>query len=278
NPSVRPPFDWWVGPVSGGRAVKTGAAGVIESNGLELLSGNVAGPTNLTGPTSWKGEHIIFSAQCGDTTNLWQVAINPRTWKVNHAPERLTSGAGQEVDPSVSADGRLVFATTQERLNLWLLPMDANSGKVTGRPRPLTQSADDNARPSLSSDGRTLVFESGRSGNVDIWIRDMDSGKERALTATPWNETHPAISPDGSTVLYASPNGINVVSTANGVAEKICDCGMPMGWSPDGRSIYYYYWGSTSRYGSIDLTTRQRVEVIHHEKYNLHMLRFFPDG
>jgi hypothetical protein len=46
---------------------------------------------------------------------------------------------------------------------------------------------------------------------------------------------------------------IHVLSTGSGVAEKICDdCGMPMGWSPDGKSIYYYYWGSAARYGSID--------------------------
>jgi hypothetical protein len=69
------------------------------------------------------------------------------------------------------------------------------------------------------------------------------------------------------------------VSTATGLHEKICeDCGTPMGWSPDGRRILYYYWQSAARYGSIDIVARNRVEVIHHPKYNLHMMRFFPDG
>ena len=275
NPSGLPPFDWWVAPSQGGRVVKTGAMGVIQSNGLTLLS------AKLAGPASWNGNHIIFYAQTGDTNNLWQVAINPKTWQVEHAPERLTTGAGQEVDPSVSADGQLVFATTDERLNLWIIPLDANSGRAMGKQQALTQSAASSARPSLSSDGRTLVFESARSGNVDIWMRDMDSGKERALTTTAWDETHRSINPDGSKVVYASEDGptpvIQVLSTGSGVAEKICDdCGIPMGWSPDGRSIYYYYWGSASRYGSIDLATRQRVEIVHHQKYNLHMVGSFP--
>ena len=38
------------------------------------------------------------------------------------------------------------------------------------------------------------------------------------------------------------------------------------------------FWGSPARYGSIDLATRQRMEIVHHPKYNLHMVRFFPDG
>ena len=37
NPSGLPPFDWWVAPAQGGHAVKTGAMGVIESNGLTAV-------------------------------------------------------------------------------------------------------------------------------------------------------------------------------------------------------------------------------------------------
>jgi Tol biopolymer transport system component len=275
SPSGRPPFDWWIVPVEGGAAVKTGASGLIESNGLQLVSGK------LNGPASWKGNRILFYAHSGNTSNLWRLTIDPNTWQANGL-ERLTTGADREVDPSVSSDGRLVFATTDERLNLWTLPMDARNGKTTGLPQPLTQSAAGNARPSLSADGRKLVFESARSGNVDVWIRDMATGAERALTATPWNETHPAITADGSKVVYASAAGakpeIYVQSTAGGVAEKICeDCGTPMGWSPDGRSIFYYYWQTASRYGSIIQASRERSDLIHHQ-YNLHMMRYFPDG
>ena len=50
-----------------------------------------------------------------------------------------------------------------------------------------------------------------------------------------------------------------------------------MGWSPDGRRLLYF-WGSPIRWSSIDAVTRQRVDVIHHQKYNLHMVRMSPDG
>ena len=50
-----------------------------------------------------------------------------------------------------------------------------------------------------------------------------------------------------------------------------------MGWSPDGRKIFYA-WGKPTQWSSIDAVTRQRVDVIHSEKYNLHMLRQSADG
>jgi len=50
-----------------------------------------------------------------------------------------------------------------------------------------------------------------------------------------------------------------------------------MGWSPDGRRIFFAM-GSPVRRKSIDAVTRQQVDVIRHEKYNIHMLRQSPDG
>ena len=47
--------------------------------------------------------------------------------------------------------------------------------------------------PSISVDGRKLAFLSNRSGNTDVWLRDMTSGKEIAVTATPGNESHPRL-------------------------------------------------------------------------------------
>jgi serine/threonine protein kinase len=271
-------FDWWVVRAEGGEATKSGAVAEFERKGFRFLL-----PSITASPSRWIGNHIIFFSRLGDSTNLWQVAIKPKTWQIQDAPERLTTGAGQEIDPSLAADGHLVFATTDQRLNLWTLPIDANSGKAIGQLQPLTQLGANSMRPSLSADGKKLVFESDRTGNVDIWLRDMDSGKERALTATPWDETHPSISADGSKVLYGSENGpnpvIHVLTLGTGVAERVCDdCGIPMGWSPDGRTILYYYGRLPTRYGSIDVVTGKRGEVIHHPKYDLHMLRYFPGG
>jgi len=67
----------------------------------------------------------------------------------------------------------------------WTLPAVLNGGRVSGPLQQLTRLGTSTVRPALSSDGRKLVFLSDRSGKGEIWLRDMESGKETALTATP---------------------------------------------------------------------------------------------
>lgn len=160
--------------------------------------------------------------------------------------------------------------------------MQANQGRVVGGPQRLTMDAADDFRPSVSSDGKKLVFGSSRSGNWDVWIRDMDTGKETALTATPWDETHAKITPDGSKVTYGVREtqkvSIYVVAASGGMAEKVCeDCGLPLDWSPDGQKILFY-WGEPVRYTAIDPASRQRHDVIHHPKHTIHRALYSPDG
>jgi len=229
-------------------------------------------------PDAWNGDRIVFSASLADSTDLWQIAIAPKTCQIKATPQPLTTGANRQFGPSFAADGRMVFATVDQRLDLWTLPIDANLGKALGKPQPLARTGANSLRPSLSTNGKRLAFLSNKSGNLDVWLRAMDSGKETALTATPWDEGHPWIAPDGSKVAYASWEAQNpvvyVLALGAAAAEKLCD-GIPYGWSPDSRRVLYY---KEEAYRSIDVVTRQRADVIRHEKYNLHRAQFSPDG
>ena len=143
--------DWWVAPMEGGQAVKTGAFEAFKGSGLDRWN-----PTTLmTGaaelaPAVWAEHFIVFTAGLGDTTNLWKILINPRTFSIKDPPERLTTGTERELRPSLTADGRLVFATIDPHLDLWTLALDADRGKITGNPQQLTRSGPDNKRPCLS--------------------------------------------------------------------------------------------------------------------------------
>jgi Tol biopolymer transport system component len=169
-----------------------------------------------------------------------------------------------------------------QHLDLWTLPIAANLGKVLGKPEPLTHTAANSFRPSLSVDGKRLVFLSNRSGNSDVWLKDMVSGNEAALTATPWDESHAWIAADGSKVAYASWEKQNPVIyfislDAGGKptpAVRLCE-GQPFGWSQDGKRILYF---GGHGYRSIDVVTRQQNDVMPFEKHNLHRAQFSPDG
>jgi len=62
--------------------------------------------------------------------------------------------------------------------------------------------------PSVSRDGAKLVFTSERFGNRDVWIKDLKTGREAALTSTPLDEAwllFPPMEPGWRTPSPGSP-------------------------------------------------------------------------
>jgi WD40-like Beta Propeller Repeat len=237
-------------------------------------------------PASWlngpKGDAIIFSDGSEDTSNLWQVGISPGTWQVIGAPERLTFGTGLEVDPSSAGNSQIVFASLIANCDIWSLPMDANRAKAQGVPVRVVESAALDIHPSLSADGKKLVFNSNRSGHPDVWIKNMVTGKETALTDDPLNEDRTLLSPDGSKVAYQTLEGGNtnyyLIDSSAGPARKICDnCGGSLlGWLARGTEILYW-WGRPIRFGLLDVASGKRQLVLQHPQYELHRGQVAPD-
>jgi eukaryotic-like serine/threonine-protein kinase len=277
--------DWWVTPLNGGKAIKTGAFDRFSTLGL----------SDFVFPSTWAaaGNRVVFSAGFGDSANLWQVGISPRTWQVTSTPERLTSGAGLEDQPCAAADGRLVFSSLTYNMNIWSLPLDASQGKVTGELKRVTQNAALDKAFDLSADGRKVVFLSTRFGNWDVWCKDLDSGKENQLTFTPTKEEGwPQMTADGSKISYHVSEKekavMYVISAGGGMAEKLCEecCEQgPWNWSSDGRWFLYPSGRerSASRpsaslmVGLLNLATEKETALLRHEQYDLFQGYFSPD-
>jgi serine/threonine protein kinase len=283
--------DWWVVPAGGGPAVPTGAFEALRRAGFKLEEDDAPVPA----PGAWLDNSVIFSGQVRDSRNLWRLAISRETWKATGAPERLTFGTNVEAAPTVAvvSEGggrsiRLAFASLVFTLNIYDLPVDANRGEVlANEPRRLTSSAYD-VQSSLSADGKRLAFVSTRSGNRDIWLKDLESGKETALTFTSIHEFGPAISPDGSKVGYAVvendrwdffllPIGRD---GKPGLPERVCeDCPRVWDFSSDGKRLLFGYEVGVARMsiGLFDLESRQKTELIKHPQRFLARARFSPD-
>jgi Tol biopolymer transport system component len=129
-----------------------------------------------------------------------------------------------------------------------------------------------------------LAYLSNRSGNVDVWLRNITTGKEIAVTATPGDESHPRLTRDGTKLCYgARERGKPVIYVASaaakpGLPERICDdCGFPMDWSPDGKSVVY--WGADPiRWFTIDVSTRETAEVLPRVDHQIHNVQYSPEG
>src|SRR5258708_39337939 len=102
-------------------------------------------------------------------------------WPRAEGKHRVTAGdaatLAQPLYMSLSPDGsELVYTVGEEKSELWLI--DTRPGSHPGR---LARGS----IPKLSPDGRQLAFYSTQSGVLQLWIRDMVSGRSRQVTRLP---------------------------------------------------------------------------------------------
>jgi Tol biopolymer transport system component len=274
-------LDWWVAPMDGGEAKRTGASESWSQTDLQPV---LPIPTRGVAGTAWveNPDRIVFAGQSGDTTNLYQMSLSPGTWRVEGPPQRLTQGVS-ESQPSIAADGRIAYASIDINFDIWSIPIDANSGKLIGEPETVEDSAADELQPTVSADGKRLAFSMRRSGNLDVWVRDNVAGRSSALVVTPeLEEWRTLLSPDGSTVAFArGPYGnseLFVVPFEGGAEEKLVEgVATIISWSADSKRVLYANRGLAT-WNTVDVETRDVVRLLDNPGNRIHSPKLSPDG
>jgi serine/threonine protein kinase len=95
--------------------------------------------------------------------------------------------------------------------------------------------------PAASPDGKTIAFVSSRDGTSKIWLRQLGTADEAALTEG--NDHAPRFSPDGATLLFARYDrgtwALYRVPILGGPPRKVLDQAVAGDWSPDGVRIAF---------------------------------------
>lgn len=229
-------LDWWVTPVDGGPVIKTGAYALLRKHVIDVKR------SYLLQPYAWYRGNLLFSAQIGENINIWSLPISERSWLAAGQPRQVTFGSGQELRPIVSPGGVLVFASDHQKNNLFSYSVNPTDGTATGAPREMTRNSVLNYFQSPSPDGRKLAYISNRSGDWELWLRDLDSNQETLALRSADKIYSPVFSPDGTTIafLLKGPDHqkLNIMPASGGSPHVVCSpCGIPIAWMPDGSQI-----------------------------------------
>ena len=142
------------------------------------------------------------------------------------------------VRPVLSPDGQqIAFAAVGD---IYVMPVD-------GRPVNLTNDQALDTDPAWSPDGTQLAYSSDKdSAHLQLWIRDMQSGRSRQVTHLTTQPQGATWSPDGTRLAFVNVTGmwrvaeIAVLDVASGtvttVHETLAQPGTPT-WSPDGTRL-----------------------------------------
>jgi eukaryotic-like serine/threonine-protein kinase len=276
--------DWYIAPLDGGPVRGIGADEHLRRSGL---SGPFGHPlVGIHPEVSPRGDAVIFSATHGASANLWQIRLAPDIAQLSGPPEQLTflaSGAGLSLQPSVARSGdvmRIAFWNVAANMDVWSLALDPTLGTALGPLVRLTRNAAVEQWPSLSGDGKQMVYNVRTRENWDVWLMDLDTGRQAPLAAGPAQEMWPKITRDGRTVAYAvegpgTPE-IHALTIGSAVPEKMCEgCTEPWDWSSDGQYLLYRT-GLPRQVGVLRRGSSGTV-VLAHPDYGVHVPRFSPD-
>lgn len=141
--------------------------------------------------------------------------------------------------PVVSPDGNSVAFTALG--DMYLLK------KGSDIPTPLTNDEFIEIDAAWSADGKKLAYLSDRKGNMDLYVRDMATGRETLVLDAPEPVTLPAWSVDGSKIAYYQKDpsvfgrtALKTVDVSSGKASTVFEPvfdGSQASWSPDGKYI-----------------------------------------
>jgi Tol biopolymer transport system component/tRNA A-37 threonylcarbamoyl transferase component Bud32 len=194
------------------------------------------------------GTNVVLS----NGQELWKVALS-RNGSAESQPQKIESFGSAGTFPVIAKQGkRMAFVKPYGGpLNIWRMSLDqghkkGEKGDGTNDAVDLMPTTSEEFAPQVSPDGKRIVFESSRTGNLEIWTCQSDGTSCSALTSFGKASGVPNWSPDGSQIVfYSRPKQsaqIYTINSQGGGLRRLTDDQwenfMPV-WSRDGRWIYF---------------------------------------
>lgn len=211
---------------------------------LDLNSGKRTDLPHLNNAPSFSpdGRFLVAANYSGDPAAKTEIVeLDRRTG----AAKTHASSPALEWLASYSRDGkRILFNSTRSGgSDLYSI------SRAGGEPERITHDERYEAHGQYFDSDRMMIFHRQTSGdNYDIIIRNLGTGVEHPVGATPAEEAYPAISPDGRWIAFSAvtapgqqPHLFLMRSDGSGKRQLTQDSAKDAyaAWAPNGRSIYF---------------------------------------
>jgi Tol biopolymer transport system component len=160
------------------------------------------------------------------------------------------------------------------------MPLEPMTGMVSGGLERVTDDAAADHLQNVSADGRVVAFTSSRTKPEQVWLKDMQTGRERQIThaeALPSDAQVAQVSPDGSRVAVnvEGRRGVALYPSNGGQPTTLCaDCTVG-GWSSDGSRMLI---GRGTRRLILEIGSSREIALAERPNWRLNSAKFSRDG
>ena len=137
-------------------------------------------------------QSLYVNSGRGGAGNIWRVELDSGAWS------QVTRGPGQYMYPAVAPSGAVAYSSFSHTLHIYRTYLS------NGQSERLIGGTSKHLDPRVSPDDTRIAYQSGRTGDTEIWLLDVRTGEERQLTHSPGPDTRPDWSPDGKQIVFRS--------------------------------------------------------------------------
>ena len=219
--------EFWIARAEGGTVVNTGALAALQAQKVLLFL--------FSHQKAWRDWQIVFGARQAKIDALWEVNISPKDMRVTGTPRQVSLGEARELEPSLAASSAAAFGRISGALHIWQITPGPPG--TLARPTKVTDAALGDGCPAATRDARSLFFTRRLQSVKDIFRKDLTTGAEAVVVASPEEKSWPVPNEDGTRVAFESRlgNEFSIKLADRGQpARRLCvGCSHPTSWFGD---------------------------------------------